>query len=61
MLLALRFFTVNDFVFAPICLIILYAILRNRAERNTDPEVKIIYYRGFYFKIVCVLAYTAVT
>ncbi len=28
---------------------------------NTDPDVKKIYYRGFYFKIICVLAYTLVT
>ncbi|MEK7224897.1 MAG: hypothetical protein AAB221_04355, partial [Bacteroidota bacterium] len=61
MLLALRFFSVDDFVLAPLCLIILYLIIRNRAEKNSDPEIRRIYYRGFYFKIICVLAYTFVT
>jgi uncharacterized protein YqhQ len=61
MILALRFFTVNDIVLVPLCLIILYAILRNRAEKNNDPQIKKLYYRGFYFKIICVLSYTFVT
>ena len=61
MLLALRFFSVNDIVLAPLCLLILYAIIRNRAERNKDPQIRKIYYRGFYFKIICVLAYTFVS
>jgi hypothetical protein len=59
--LAVRFFSIDDFVLAPVCLIILYAIIRSRAERNKDPQIKRIYYRGFYFKVFCVLAYTFVT
>jgi len=59
--LALRFFSIEDFVMAPLCLMVLYAIIRNRAERNSDPEIRRIYYRGFYFKVICVLAYTFVT
>lgn len=46
---------------APLCLLILYAIIRNRAEKNKDPQIRKIYYRGFYFKIICVLAYTFVS
>jgi hypothetical protein len=61
MLLALRFFSIDDLVLAPLCLMILYAIIRNRAEKNSDPQLKKIYYRGFYFKIICVLAYTFVS
>ncbi|NOT51415.1 MAG: hypothetical protein HOP10_09085 [Chitinophagaceae bacterium] len=61
MLLALRFFALDDLLLGPLCLLILYAIIRNRAEKNNDPEVRRIYYRGFYFKIICVLAYTFVT
>lgn len=61
MLLALRFFAVDDLVLAPVCLFLLFAILRNRAEKNPDPQVRRIYYQGFYFKIICVLAYTFVT
>jgi hypothetical protein len=61
MLLALRFFSINDLVLAPLCLLILYGIIRNRAEKNKDPQIRKIYYRGFYFKIICVLAYTFVS
>ena len=61
MILALRFFSINDLVLAPLCLIILYAIIRNRAEKNKDPKIRKIYYRGFYFKIFCVLAYTFIS
>ena len=61
MLLALRFFAIDDLVLAPFCLLVLFALLRNRAEKNKDPEVRRIYYRGFYFKLICVLAYTFVT
>ncbi len=61
MILALRFFSVNDFVLAPICILILYGIIRNRAEKNKDPQIRRIYYRGFYFKVICVLAYTFVS
>lgn len=61
MLLSLRFFAVDDLILGPFCLFVLYAILRNRAERNKDPLIKKLYYQGFYFKIICVLAYTFVT
>ena len=61
MLLALRFFSIDDLVLAPLCLLILYGIIRYRAEKNSNAEVKKIYYRGFYFKVICVLAYTFVS
>ncbi len=61
MILALRFFSVEDLALAPLCVLILYAIIRNRAEKNKDPLIKKIYYRGFYFKVICVLGYTFVS
>ncbi len=61
MLLALRFFAIDDLIMAPFCLLLLFAILRNRAEKNKDANVRRMYYKGFYFKIICVLAYTFVT
>jgi hypothetical protein len=61
LILALRFFSINDLVLAPLCLVILYAVIRNRANRNKDPKIRKIYYRGFYFKIFCVLAYTFIS
>src|SRR5690349_10514268 len=61
MLLALRFFAIDDLVLAPLCVLLLYAVVRNRAKRNKDPLIRRIYYRGFYFKVICVLAYTFVS
>jgi len=61
LLLALRFFSINDLVLGPFCLLILFAFIRNRAEKQKDPQIRKIYYRGFYFKIICVLAYTFVS
>lgn len=61
MLLDLRFFAVDDLVWGPFCFVILYVIVRNRAEKNEDKQVRKLYYWGFYFKIICVLAYTFVT
>jgi hypothetical protein len=48
-------------VLAPLCLLILFGIIRNKAEKQKDPQIRKIYYRGFYFKIICVLAYTFVS
>ncbi len=61
MLLALRFFTINDLVLAPICLFFLYSIIRSKAEKKKDPKIRKLYYRAFYFKVFCVLAYTFVS
>lgn len=61
MLLALRFFSINDFLYGPLCLLLLFFIVRNRANRQKDPFVRKIYYRFFYFKIACVLAFTFYT
>jgi hypothetical protein len=61
MILLARFFSLNDFFLVPLCLIILYAVIRNRAERNKEKEVRQTYYRGFYFKVFCVFAYTLIT
>lgn len=61
MLLALRFYSVSDVFLVPICLVILFAILRSRANRVKDPYVKKLYYQTFYFKVICVFLYTFIT
>ena len=61
MLLALQFFSINDLVLAPICFFLLWMIVRNRANNCADSFLKKLYYKGYYFKIVCVLAFTFVT
>ncbi len=61
MILLARFFSYNDFFLVPLCVIILYSIIKNRAEKYKDRDMKRIYLRGFWFKVICVLAYTFVT
>jgi len=61
MILLARFFSLNDFFLVPLCLIILYTIIRAMARKNQDPQVRKIYLKAFYFKVLCVFAYTLVT
>ncbi|MBK9381620.1 MAG: hypothetical protein IPN39_09855 [Chitinophagaceae bacterium] len=61
MLLALRFFSFNDIFLVPVCLLLLYAIVRNRAERPQNAALKKVYYRGFFYKVFFVFAYTLLT
>src|SRR5687767_12359249 len=61
MILAANFFNTNDLFLVPLCLLLLYAIIRNRAERYQDKQIKRLYYKGFWFKVFCVFAYTFVT
>lgn len=61
MLLEIRFFSVNDIFLVPLCLILLYAIIRNRAKQYIGTPLEKIYYNAFYFKVICVLAYTVIT
>ncbi|HMU46635.1 MAG TPA: hypothetical protein PKC72_09715 [Chitinophagaceae bacterium] len=61
MLLALNFFSINDVFLFPLCVLILFAIIRNKAEDPKNVAYKKIYYRGFFYKVFFVLAYTTVT
>ncbi len=61
MLLEILFFSANDFFLVPLCLIILYAIIRRKARANKDPQIQKLYFKAFYFKVICVFAYVLVT
>lgn len=61
MLLALRFFSLNDIILVPVCLAILFAIIRSKAEKAENASIKKVYYQGFYYKVFFVFAYTLVT
>lgn len=61
MYLAARFFSINDIYLVPLCLLILFAVVRGRAERPENKAIRNIYYRGFAFKVFFVFAYTLVT
>jgi len=58
MFLALSFFSLKDLLIFPLCFIILFLILRNRANSYKDPNIRQIYYRAFYFKLIGVFAFT---
>ena len=61
MTLIVRFFTGADLFLFPFCIVVLFYILKNRAERNADPKIKALYYRAFYFKLIVVILFTAIT
>ena len=61
MLLDVRFFSINDFFLVPLCFVIMYAIIRNRAAACKDPGIRKYYFQAFYFRTVCVFAFTLIT
>lgn len=61
MLLALRFFSETDILVFPLCLLFFYYILKVRANRNPDPKIRRLYFVAFYFKVICVIAFTIIT
>lgn len=58
MTLLVSFFSWSDILFFPVCFAALFFILRNRANKVRDPRIRKIYYRAFYFKVICVIFFT---
>jgi hypothetical protein len=61
MFLVIQFFSVNDFLLVPLCLVLMFAIVRSRANSCPDFTIRKYYYRSFYYKIIFVFAYTFFT
>lgn len=57
----MKFFSVYDVALVPVCFLFLLLILRSRANRYTDKVIRSVYYKGFYFKMICVLLFTLIT
>jgi hypothetical protein len=57
MILLARFFTATDLAVFPLCFLILFFIIRAKARRQKDERIKMLYFRAFYFKIICVFAF----
>jgi hypothetical protein len=55
------FFSGQDLLIFPLCYVILFFILRSQANRYKDPRMRVLYYRAFYFKMICVFAFTLLT
>lgn len=61
MILLFRLFSLYDIILVPICFLILFAIIRAKAERKKEADFKRLYYRAFYFKVFCVIGFTFIT
>ncbi len=61
MLLLARFFSTTDLAVFPLCFLVLYFIIRGKARRQKDPRLRMLYFRAFYFKLICVFAFTMLT
>ncbi|MDZ4792700.1 MAG: hypothetical protein SGI83_00320 [Bacteroidota bacterium] len=57
----MNFFILLDIVLFPFCFLVCFFILRARANRCSSERVRLLYYRAFYFKVICVLAFTLIT
>jgi hypothetical protein len=61
MILLARFFTPVDLAIFPLCYLVLFFILRARARKYKDKRIQKLYFRAFYFKLICVFAFTMLT
>lgn len=61
MINGLAFFSLTDVIAVPLCLLLFYFIIRNRANRQQDFFTKRMYYRAFYFKIITAISFTLIT
>jgi hypothetical protein len=61
MLLEIQFFSINDIVLVPVCLVMMFAIIRWRANHCTDEKLKKYYYKAFYYKVFFIFAFTFIT
>ena len=57
----ITFFSGEDLLIFPLCFLILFFILRGKANSYSDPRMRTLYFRAFYFKILCVFAFTLLT
>lgn len=57
MLLLARFLTSVDLAVFPLCFLVLLLIIMGKAKRYKDQRIKLLYFRAFYFKLICVFAF----
>lgn len=56
--LLVQFFQLSDIFLVPLCIIILFLMLRVKAERNRENHIKKLYYKAFVYKLFFVFAFT---
>ncbi len=55
------YFSGQDLLVFPMCFVMMYFIVRGRANHYRDLRMQNLYYRAFYFKLICVFAFTLLT
>jgi hypothetical protein len=55
------FFSEIDVIAFPLCILLFLLIIRAKANNTNDPKLRKIYYAGFVFKIICVIAFAGLT
>ncbi|HUR65425.1 MAG TPA: hypothetical protein VMZ03_03675, partial [Chitinophagaceae bacterium] len=60
-MLIASFFTSLDLAIFPACYLLLYFIIRTKARRQKNPRIAALYYRAFFFKLICVFTFTLLT
>jgi hypothetical protein len=61
MVFLVSFFSVEDLLVFPLCFLVLLFILRGQANSYKDLRMRMLYYRAFYFKLLCVFVFTLLT
>jgi hypothetical protein len=55
------FFSISDVFYFPICFLVLFFIIRSKANSQPNEAYRLFYYRAFYFKVLCVILFTVIT
>ena len=55
------FFSEIDILAFPVCILLLLAIIRSKANNTKDVKIRKIYYAAFTFKVICVIAFAIMT
>ena len=58
MFLLARFFQYSDILLVPFCILILFLVIRARANRNSARHVRKLYYAAFWYKLFFIFAFS---
>ena len=61
MYLLVTYFSLTDLAIFPACFLLLYFIIRAKANRQKDQRIRKLYFRAFYFKLLCVFVFVMLT
>lgn len=61
MYLLTSFFSPQDIFLFPLCYLVLFFIIRTKANRVPDRRIRSLYFAGFYFKTLSVFGFTLIT